>query len=97
MRWFFALALAACAAPAAAPAPPVPTGELVVRCPVADATLWIDERPVGEVGRVPGVRLAAGAHRVELRHDRYHTRYAEVTVTAGARAELDLTLAEAFP
>jgi hypothetical protein len=91
-----ALLLGACA-PAARPAAR-PTGLLVVHCPVADASLWVDERLVGELrGLGGGVRLPAGAHRVELRHDRYHTRYAEANVAAGQRLDLDLTLAEALP
>jgi hypothetical protein len=88
--------LAACA-PASRP-PPTPTGVLLIHCPVPDASLWVDERLVGELRLLPaGVRVAAGPHRVELRHDRYHTRYAEATVAAGQRVELDLTLAEALP
>ena len=71
---------------------------LLVRAPVADATLWIDGAHIGtlaDVGR--GVRLRPGRHRVELRHDLHHTRYALVTLTAGERRTLELTLAEALP
>jgi hypothetical protein len=87
----------ACAAPKPPPTPRA-TAVLVVRCAVADATLWIDDRPVGDVGRIPGgVRLAPGEHRVELRHDRYHTRYAEVSLGDGERRLLELTLPEVLP
>jgi hypothetical protein len=96
MRAAVLVVAAACAAPAAAPARP--TGLLVVRCPVADATLVVDEQPIGELRLLAGgVRVHAGAHRVELRRDGFHTRYAEVTITAGGRADLELSLAEELP
>ena len=93
------LLMAACAAPKPGPAsPPVERGILVVASPVPDAALWVDDRLVGEVGRLPaGVQLRAGEHRVELRHDAYHTRYAEVTLAPGERKLLELSLTEALP
>lgn len=99
MRWAALLLLfAACGAATPAPATPVPRGILVVHCPVADALLVVDEQPIGELRHLAaGVRLAAGPHRVELRHDRFHTRYAEITLAAGATQTLELTLAEAYP
>jgi hypothetical protein len=99
MRRLWLLALVACgSSPPAAPAAPAPAAVLVVRCAVADAALWIDDRLVGEVGRLSGgVRLPAGAHRVELRHDAHHTRYAEVTLAPGERKLLELSLPEALP
>ena len=85
------------AAPAPRPAP-VPTAVLVVRCPVPDAALWIDERLHGEVGRLgAGVRLPAGEHQIELRHDAHHTRFAEVSLAPGERKLLELSLPEALP
>jgi PEGA domain len=75
-----------------------PRGVLFVACPVADAVLVVDEESLGELRALPGgVSVTAGHHRVELRHDRYHTRYAEVDVLAGQRRTLELTLAEALP
>ena len=93
------LFLLSCAAPKAAPTTtPVERGILVVASPVPDAALWVDDRLVGEVGRLPaGVQLRAGEHRVELRHDAYHTRYAEVTLAPGERKLLELSLTEALP
>ena len=91
--------LAACAAPRAAPPEPArPRGVLLVRSTVPEASLWIDEQLVGEVGRLAaGVQLSAGEHLVELRHDGYHTRYAEVSIAPGERKLLELTLPEALP
>ena len=93
------LLLSACGARSPAPTPAaVERGVLVVSSPVADAALWVDERFIGEVGRLSaGVRLTAGEHRVELRHDAYHTRYAEVTLAPGERKLLELSLTEALP
>jgi hypothetical protein len=89
--------LSACGAAPPRPAH-APTGVLIVRCDVGDAALWIDDQPVGEVGQLGGgVRVPAGARRVELRHDGYHTRYADVVVPEGQRTTVELTLPEAFP
>lgn len=91
-----AVALLACACGAALVAAPAPArAVLVVRAPVADAMLWVDEKPIGEVGTLPGgVALAPGEHRVELRHDRYHTRYLLVTLAPGEKKAVDVTMAE---
>jgi len=97
MRAAALVLLVACGS--APPAPtPVARGVLVVHCPVADALLVVDEQPIGELGHLgAGVRLAAGRHRLELRRDGFHTRYAEVAVAAGGTQTLDLTLSEAYP
>jgi uncharacterized lipoprotein YmbA len=93
---FALVMLAGCASSARTAVPARAT--LVVRAPVADAVLWIDEAHIGALSDVPaGVRLRAGTHRIELRHDHFHTRYAEVTLIAGEKKVLELTLAEALP
>ena len=100
-----ALVLVCVAACGGATAPPGTTaadaarrGVLLVRCPVPDAVLVVDEESLGELRALAGgVSVTAGHHRVELRHDRYHTRYAEVDVAAGQRQTLELVLAEALP
>lgn len=91
--------LTACSAAAHAPPTSPPAhAVLVVRCAVGDASVWVDDELIGEVGRLPGgVRLAAGAHRVELRHDGHHARYSEVTLAPGERRVLELTLTEVQP
>jgi hypothetical protein len=77
------------AAPAAAPA------VLVVDCAVDDAALWIDERFVAEIAQARGgVRLPAGRHRVEVRHDAYHAFLGEVALRPGQRRTLPVPLAE---
>src|SRR5215467_2161431 len=94
----FFLFLAACGS-STPPAPEaVARGTLVVRSPVPDALLVVDEQMIGELRHLgAGVRLSAGRHRVELRRDGFHTRYAEVAVAAGGSQTLELTLAEAYP
>lgn len=90
-------AFAACAS-APPLAPPAAKAVLVVESPVADATLWIDDQPIGELARLAGgVRVTAGEHRVELRHDAHHPRFAEVTLAPGERRVLALPLTAVEP
>jgi hypothetical protein len=92
-----AVALLACGGAERRAAAP-PRAVLVVRCALADAVLVVDEQAIGELAALRGgVRIAAGRHRVELRHDGYHTRYAEVALAAGETRTLELTLVEAYP
>lgn len=71
---------------------------LVIACPQSDAEVWID----GEYLRVAkelrrGVRLPIGRHRVEVRHDRFHSMYYEVELAAGERRTLQVELAARLP
>jgi hypothetical protein len=68
---------------------------LLVRCKVADATIWVDERQIAQVRDARGgLRLHAGAHHVEIRHDRFHTRYYELELQSGETRTLDVSLVE---
>ena len=74
------LACGAASPSASHPAPAI----LLVRAPVPDASVWVDEKLLGEVGALPGgVELRPGDHRVEIRHDRYHTRYFLLKLASG--------------
>jgi hypothetical protein len=65
---------------------------------VPDASLWVDGRYIGTVGALRGgIAIAAGTHRLELRHDDYFSRYAEVTVHAREHRALALDLAPRLP
>jgi hypothetical protein len=88
--------LAAAGCPGARTGPPGEGGAtLRVDCPVADAMVWVDDVAVGEVRELPrGVRMRAGEHRIEVRHDRYHTRYLMVTLRRGEERVLQVALAE---
>ncbi len=44
-----------------------------------------------------GVALAAGPHRVELRHDDYVSRYLEVALAPRERRHLAIELAPSLP
>ena len=71
---------------------------VTIQCEVGDAELWVDDRFVSEIGRLRGgIALSPGAHRIELRHDDFHTHYAEITVTARERRTLEIALAERLP
>jgi hypothetical protein len=65
---------------------------------VPDASLWVDGRYIGTIGALHGgIAIAAGTHRVELRHDDYFSRYAELTLRARERRALALDLAPRLP
>lgn len=73
----------------------LPTAVLTVKCDVQDAVVWIDDRMAGEVAEVRGgIRLLAGPHRVEVRHDNYYTRYQEVVLQAGREVTSEFTMIE---
>ena len=75
--------------------PPSTAAILQVDCRVPDAMIWIDDQAVGEIREMPqGVRVRPGAHRVEVRHDRYHTRYYLLTLRQGEARTLHVTMAE---
>jgi len=92
------LALLIAAACSGAPARPEPGTTAVLRfhVPASDAELWVDGVYYGD-GVRRGVRLAPGEHRLEIRHDRYHTWYAEISVKAGEERTVDVDLAEILP
>jgi len=73
-------------------------GDAVIQfhCPVADAEVWVDGQYVVEALR-RGISIAPGTHRIEVRHDRYHTFYAEVTVRKNERLVVEVRLAEILP
>ena len=68
---------------------------LRIDCPVPDATVWIDDDPGGEVAELArGARVRPGEHRVEVRHDRYHTRYLLLTLRQGEERTVRVSLVE---
>jgi hypothetical protein len=71
---------------------------LLIEAPVADAAVWVDGRFVAVVGALRGgVALAAGRHRIELRHDDYVSRYLEVTLAAREHRHVAVDLAPSLP
>ena len=66
---------------------------LVVRCNVPEASLWINERYVGEVGEFPrGFRLPPQRVLVEVRMDDHTTRYADLRLTPNDSQVIDFVL-----
>lgn len=65
---------------------------------VADAQVYVDGKFVGPVNLVKaGIAVDPGKHRVELRHDDYFSRYAELDLQRAEKKKLDLDLAPVLP
>ncbi len=59
-----------------------PDGVVKITCNVPSAEVWVDERYVAEVSSlIDGIAVSPGNHRLEIRHDDYHTFYTEIDVT----------------
>jgi hypothetical protein len=93
------LVLGACAgADVIGPREPSQAARLILDCEVADASVWIDDRYVGEVGLLgEGVAVAPGMRRIEVRHDHYHTFYARIAFEPHERKRLEVYLARELP
>lgn len=69
-----------------------------IQCEVGDAELWVDDRFVAHVRSLRrGIALSPGEHRLEIRHDRHHTHYEILTVTARERRTLTVEMARILP
>ncbi len=65
---------------------------------VHDAQVYVDGRFIAPLDALRGgVAVAPGAHRLELRHDDYFSRYLEVQVARAARQKLAIDLAAMLP
>jgi hypothetical protein len=65
---------------------------------LADAQVYVDGRFVGAVSLVKaGIAVDPGKHRIELRHDDYFSRYAELDLQRSEKKKLDLDLAPVLP
>ena len=75
------------------------SGVVVIRCNVDDAELWVDGHYFREIAEIPrgGVRMPAGMHRVEIRHDGYFSHYSELELAPSERRVLDVNLAPVLP
>lgn len=72
---------------------PVPTGILKVVCNEPEASLWLDDRALGQVGRwAQGGRVPAGFRRITIRHPDYYPFYAEITLEPGATEVIEAEL-----
>ena len=69
-----------------------------LQCDVDDAEVWVDGRYFREVSELKrAFRLRPGDHRIEIRHDGYHSMYYELSVGAGTRHTLQVDLAKRLP
>jgi hypothetical protein len=65
---------------------------------LADAQVYVDGKFVGPINLVKaGIAVDPGKHRVELRHDDYFSRYAELDLQRAEKKKLDLDLAPVLP
>lgn len=96
MRRLAAIALCACACgpkTASTPAWPRADAQLVVKVPVADARVYLDDVFIGraaQLRRPAGV--VSGHRRVEVRADGWFTAYREVEIPRGGTATVEVEL-----
>jgi hypothetical protein len=66
-----------------------------VACNVPDATVWIDDVPVGTAKSWESARdIRSGFHRIELRHPGYYSFFQEVELAAGSEVVVNAKLRE---
>jgi hypothetical protein len=71
---------------------------IFLRCSVDDAEVWVDGEFLREMRELrKGIRIAPGSHRIEVRHDEYHSLYFEVELLPRQRKRLEAELAPRFP
>lgn len=67
---------------------------VVITSNVGDAHIYVDGRLIGPVRALAaGIAVDPGMHRIELRHDDYFSRYAEVTLGTAQTQRLTLEMA----
>jgi len=61
---------------------------------VPDATVWIDDVPVGQASewQRPGKYIRPGFHRIELRHPSYYSVFQEIEPAAGTQTQIQAHL-----
>ncbi len=65
---------------------------------VTDAQVYVDGRFVGPINILHGgIAVDPGKHRVELRHDEFFSRYAELDLHRAEKKQLDLDMAPVLP
>ena len=90
-------AVPACGGSAAKPAK-VDRGVVNLQCDIPDAEVWVDGRYFREAGELKSpFRLRPGDHRIEVRHQGFHSMYYELSVEAGSRHTLRVQLAKRLP
>ena len=71
---------------------------MYVRSNVRDAQVYIDGRFVAPLNALGGgVAIAAGLHRVELRHEDYFSSYLELQLARAERKKVAIDMAAILP
>jgi len=71
---------------------------LLIRVAPKDTSIWVDGNFVAEVAQAPGgVAVNPGKHRIELRHDRFHSHYQIVELKPREKRIIAVELAEDLP
>jgi hypothetical protein len=91
--------LAACASsPHVAGSSAASDAVVVLVVQAADAEVYVDDRRLGLVADLgAGIAMSPGAHRLEIRHDRFHARYLELELEPGERRRVEVALAPVLP
>ena len=77
-----------------------PSAPFEVAGNVADATVWVDDRIAGTAasfGSSNHRRIAAGFHRLEVRHTGHYSHYQELDVKADVPQNIHFNLHEILP
>jgi hypothetical protein len=89
------LAVIACGGASRSASPDTNDAVVMIDCPVGDAVVWVNGRYIRQVRELRGgMALSPGHHFVEVKHDGYHTFYAELDLRARERRTLVVRLAE---
>ncbi len=71
---------------------------IYVKSNVGDAQVYVDGRFIGPIKILHGgIAMDPGRHRLELRHDDYFSRYAELDLHRSEKKQLDLEMAPVLP
>lgn len=71
---------------------------VVIHSNVRDAEVFLDGKLVAPLTALGGgVAIEPGAHRLELRHEAYFSRYVELSVARAQRTQLTLEMAAMLP
>ena len=66
--------------------------------PIKDAEVYVDGRFIRRIRELRGgLALSPGAHRIEVRHDHYHSLYLELRVEKRERRTIPVKLAPILP
>jgi hypothetical protein len=97
-RALLALALAACGPRIGPNGVTSDDAIVIIHSNVRDAQVFLDGRLVAPLDALGGgVAIEPGAHRLELRHEDYFSRYVELSVARAERKQLTLDMAAILP